>query len=120
MFGDYWSMDLTGVGENDVTVDQLREDELMNGSGGRMDPAQFSCGFELLRTKRPGNHDFSILKMIFDTVVAAKVHHFQLSEILAQALWKPFGSVPEIEAMMKEDEKFHRTFEAQRTLRYTK
>ena len=120
MFGDYWSMDLTGVGKNDVTVDQLRKDELMHGGGGGMDPAQFPCSFELLRTKRPGNHDFSVLKMIFDTLVAAKVHNFYLWEILAQALGKPFGSVPEVEAVMKQDEKFHRTFEAQRTLRYTK
>jgi len=85
-----------------------------------MDPAQFSCSFELLRSKRPGDDDFGIVKMIFETVVATEVHNFQLWEVLAQALGKPFGSVPEIEAMMKQDEKFHRTFEPRRTLRYTK
>src|SRR5437879_12511272 len=58
--------------------------------------------------------------MISVPVVPAKVHKSQLSKVLAQALGKPFGSVTEIEAMMKQDEKFHRTFEPRRTLRYTK
>ena len=107
MFGDYWSMDLTGVGKSDVAVYQLGKNELMYGSGGGMDPAQLGCDFELLGTQRPGNYDFSITKRIFEVLVVAEVCNFQLGELLTQALGKPWWSVPEVEAMMKDDEKLH-------------
>src|SRR5690349_17293803 len=100
-------MDLTGIGENDVAVYQLRKDELMYGSSGGMDPAQLGCDFELLGTKRPGNYDFSITKMIFKFLVVAEVHNFQLSEVPAQTIGKPWWSVPEVKTVMKDDEKLH-------------
>src|ERR1700682_4848418 len=113
-------MNLTGVGQNAVTVHQFRKTQLMHPRGGGMDPAQLLCDFELLGTKRPGNDDLSVAKIIFELVVAAQVHYFQLRDVVAQALRKPFGSFPHFEAMMEDDQKLHRTFEPLRSLRYTK
>ena len=107
MFSHHWSVNLASVGQDYIALDKSWEHELMDGGRGRMDPAEVRGQPELLRAERPGDDDFGIAQVGFDAVVAGEVDNFDLREITLQTLSKPVRRIPQLEAMMENDEKLH-------------
>src|SRR4029077_8544088 len=81
--------------------------QLMYGGGGRVYPTKLGRSLHLLRTQRPGNNDFGILKMLLDPVVAGQVNDFYPWEVFAKLFGNPCRSIPEFEAVVKNDEELH-------------
>jgi hypothetical protein len=73
-----------------------------------MNPAQFGCGFELLRAQRPADDYFRISEVRFNSFVAGSLNCFHGGEILMQARGEPGRSVPEFEGMVYQREQLHK------------
>ena len=75
------TVDFTSVGQNYITVDQLRKHELMDGRRGRMNPAQLARDLELFRTQRPADDHLCIAKVILNSVITRSLNCLDSREI---------------------------------------
>ena len=82
--------------------------ELMNRRRRRMNPAQFSRDFELLRTQGPADYDFRVPELGFNSFIAGFLGGLHGGKILMQAFRKPGWRVPQFEGMVDQRQEFHR------------
>ncbi len=98
---------LTGIGENYVTVDEFRKQQLVDSGGSRINPAQPLCGEELLRPKRRGDHDVSICYVLFDIVIVGTVDELDIREFAPQSIYERLRRIPEREVVLRDHYDFH-------------
>ena len=107
VFGDHRTMDFARIGQNHGAVDQFREEHLVNGGTGRVNPAQGTSGSKLIRSQGNGEYNFCIAQLRFNSFVTVTLRDLQTGILLGQALAKPRRQFPEIEPVMHYQEHFH-------------
>src|SRR5271168_987620 len=96
---------VASIGEDDVTGDQLGNEQRMHSSGGRVNPAKLAGGGELLGAQRPGDEDFSIGQVTLGVLVTVELGNFKIGKILTKALGEPGWRTPKFEAVLEKNKK---------------
>ncbi len=71
-------VDIAGVGDNYIAADELGIHQLVDGGGGRVDPAQLFSGNVLFRTKRPAYENVSIGNFAGHAVVVFELEELEI------------------------------------------
>src|SRR5690348_5436356 len=75
VLGNHGTMNAASVGDNDVAGHDLRDQQLVHGGGGRVDPAQLAGGAEVLGTQDKGHGDVGIAQVLLRVPIAVVLHH---------------------------------------------
>jgi len=109
VFGDHRAMHFPRIRESDRAVDQFRKEHLVDCGTGSMNPAQTASGDKLFRPHGNSEYNFGVAQFRFNAFVTVAVGNLQTGELLGQALAEPWWQFPEIEAVMHQQEYFHRS-----------
>src|ERR1035441_10258367 len=91
----------------DIAGQQFRCHEVVDRRSRRMNPSQSLRRLDLLPAQRPCNRDVSIRDFLHHMIVVGQMYHFELRKIAPQPLREPWRNLPQFEAVLESDEKFH-------------
>src|SRR5215470_9008344 len=89
VLGHHRSVDLAGIGKDDIARNELGIQELMNRRRGRVHPAQLVGELQLLSPYGKSKGDIGFQQLLFHVVVTGKPDNFGLRKLFSELIGEP-------------------------------
>ncbi len=108
VLGDNRAVNITSIGNGNVAGAEFIAHQRVHGGCGGVNPLQLIGSCDLLAAERPRDCDVGIGNFVVNAIVIVQMNDFELGKVVTKPFGEPRRRLPQIEAVMEDDEEFHK------------